>query len=162
MSTAVTFSRGLFFVSRHLAWLAPSLFKRIPKERTVNSLISRGRCRDGTPFNRRPRVLMLARADEEGRLVWARIRQAIGALQAPPSGTVVPIPNPSRPRLGSRGFDRKAAAFTRLASSPRHSPYRIVCCHRFVERGSIISPIGESKGTAPAPRSRLKVRGYFR
>jgi hypothetical protein len=30
--------------------------------------------------------LMLDRADDEGHLVWARIRRAIGALQAPPSG----------------------------------------------------------------------------
>jgi hypothetical protein len=33
--------------------------------------------------------LMLDRGDDEGRIVWARIRRAIEALQAPPSG----IPN---------------------------------------------------------------------
>jgi hypothetical protein len=33
--------------------------------------------------------LMLDRGDDEGRLVWVRIRRAIEALQAPPSG----IPN---------------------------------------------------------------------
>jgi hypothetical protein len=30
--------------------------------------------------------LMLGRGDNEGRLVWARIRRAIEALHAPPSG----------------------------------------------------------------------------
>jgi hypothetical protein len=30
--------------------------------------------------------LMLDRGDDEGRLVWARIRRAIEALQAPPQG----------------------------------------------------------------------------
>jgi hypothetical protein len=30
--------------------------------------------------------VMLDRGDDEGRLVWARIRRAIEALQAPPSG----------------------------------------------------------------------------
>jgi hypothetical protein len=30
--------------------------------------------------------LMLDRDDDEGRLVWARIRQAIEALRAPPCG----------------------------------------------------------------------------
>jgi hypothetical protein len=30
--------------------------------------------------------LMLDRGDDDGRLLWARIRRAIGALQAPPSG----------------------------------------------------------------------------
>ena len=30
--------------------------------------------------------LMLDRGDDEGRLLWARIKRAIEALQAPPSG----------------------------------------------------------------------------
>lgn len=30
--------------------------------------------------------VMLDRGDEDGRVVWARIRRAIGALQAPPVG----------------------------------------------------------------------------
>jgi hypothetical protein len=30
--------------------------------------------------------LMLDRGDDEGRLVWVRIRRAIEALQAPPTG----------------------------------------------------------------------------
>jgi hypothetical protein len=30
--------------------------------------------------------LMLDRADDEGRLVWAQIRRAIEALRAPPNG----------------------------------------------------------------------------
>jgi hypothetical protein len=31
--------------------------------------------------------LMFDRGDDEGRLMWARIRLAIEALEAPPSGT---------------------------------------------------------------------------
>jgi hypothetical protein len=66
-------------------WYRPTVISDLDIWRAANLLIRQHGC-DAELEAARLADLMLDRGDDEGRLVWARIRRAIGALQAPGDG----------------------------------------------------------------------------